>query len=855
MTDPSLTLSHPLRRFGRRSPLVVAIIAAVAVLMAQAQGEAITKTAASAKTPTYSQALVLNKDANGSSTTVASKDLNGDGRPDIVSGDSAGKVEVELNLGNGRFGNSRTYSVDGNVTTLVVADVNGDGHPDIVTADDSSGNVAVLLNKGNGTFDAPVFYSTGGKPWGLAVGDVTGDGRPDIVTSDQTTEQISVLAGKGNGTFGTAKTYSNGLTSDYPAPQGLALGDFQGNGRLDVVVADGGTGSAGGTYVTYLANNGHGAFPTADTMEVGDTYQDPAAIVTGDFNGDGHLDYAVDLEGGCFGVGDGDVLIYLGNGHGTFTGGKGIGTDCNYGTVVTDVNGDGIPDLVTAVGNFFAGGSYVEVNIGKGDGTFYPGVITPVDSLASPNGIALAALTGHGGHDVVIPAQNGDISAVFDEHSGGPDLLLGTVRQSNTAVAGAPVQVCHATSGAQPSACRDAGQSSQAGDFAETVSRGDTYGVTAFPPSDSDGLAPRTVGPIKIDQHVTVTAADFTATLPPSGSMLTTAAGNVEQNEVPTINWGEPSTYSTTGCSGGFGDLLVGATNTATGQPETEAFPMPEDPSGSGTYVSHIPALAPLHGDGGVQQFVTCPEATHLAPDGGSPTGGTYVLVTGSGFSGATAVHFGSTRATSYTVLGDDLIDAVAPAGTGSVTVTVTKSGGGTETVGSYGYVGVSSLDMTSGPAAGGTSVTIHGSGFTHVGGVIFGVVPAASFSVVNSTEIQATSPEGVGTVQVQVVNNESVTAPSNNSAFRFSEVRPGRRASSKEPVPTASGSTSRPSTRSAHRAPRRPRMSHPLLAATCDPPTTGTTAVAGWTARSRCKPSRRRVLHLGRCAATSTKP
>jgi hypothetical protein len=755
-----------------RRPFVMAAIAgSVAVIISQQPALAIDRpSTASAAAPTYSQPLTLNQDSAGSSTAVTAKDLNGDGLPDLVNGDSAGNVQVVLNRGGGAFGDPATYPVDGSVGTVVVDDVNGDGHPDIVSADTSSGNVAVLLNKGNGTFNAPHFYSTGGSPFGLAIGDVTGDGKPDIVTSDQGTAQISVLSGKGDGTFTAADKYGNGLAaSDYGQPQGIALGDFRGKGELDVLVADGGTGSAGGTYVTFLPNNGHGVFPTAQTMGVGDTYQDPGSIVTGDFNGDGHLDFAVDLEGGCYGVGDGDVVVFLGDGTGSFNSRNGVGTDCTAGSVVADVNGDGIPDLVTAVGDFFAGGSYVAVNIGKGDGTFYPKVLTALEPSASPSGIARADLTGHGGSDVVIAAQNGDDSAVFDEDSGGPALLLGTVRDNNSAVAGAAIQLCRAAkSSAQPAPCQQARVSSQAGNFAEPVTPGDSYAITAFPPSSLPGLGPRTVGPVNISEHVTVTAADFSATLPPSGSTLTTATGSVQENEVPTINWGEPSTYTTTGCQNGFGDLLVSATNTATGQPETETFPMKESPAGSGTYVAQVPALEPLHGESDAQQFITCPGAGHIFPDGGSPGGGTTVLMTGTGFTGASAVSFGSTPATSYTIEGDDLIAAVAPAGTGQVAVNVTRAGGVKESVGTYAYAGVSSLDTTSGSAAGGTTVTIHGSGFTNVSGVIFGVVPAQSFQVVSPTEVQATSPVGVGTVQVQVVQDRSVTAASTASEFTY---------------------------------------------------------------------------------------
>ena len=147
------------------------------------------------------------------------------------------------------------------------------------------------------------------------------------------------------------------------------------------------------------------------------------------------------------------------------------------------------------------------------------------------------------------------------------------------------------------------------------------------------------------------------------------------------------------------------------------------------------------------------PTVTGLSPTSGSAAGGTLVTITGTGFTGATAVDFGTTAATSVTVVNDTTITADSPAGTGAVDVTVTTPAGtsATSAADQFTYTvaaapTVTGLSPTSGPAAGGTLVTITGTGFTGATAVDFGTTAATSFTVVNDTTITADSPAGTGT-------------------------------------------------------------------------------------------------------------
>ncbi|MBI0313648.1 IPT/TIG domain-containing protein [Streptomyces javensis] len=155
--------------------------------------------------------------------------------------------------------------------------------------------------------------------------------------------------------------------------------------------------------------------------------------------------------------------------------------------------------------------------------------------------------------------------------------------------------------------------------------------------------------------------------------------------------------------------------------------------------------------------YVAAPVVTGVSPQFGPDTGGNSVTVTGSGLALASAVHFGPTLATGFTVISDNQLTATAPPGTGTVVVTVTTPGG-TSTLGPgnpyYTYLGapvIDSLIPDEGSSFGGDSVTINGSNLTYTDSVTFGGVPA-SFSVLSDNLAVATAPaHAAGTVNVQL--------------------------------------------------------------------------------------------------------
>ena len=193
--------------------------------------------------------------------------------------------------------------------------------------------------------------------------------------------------------------------------------------------------------------------------------------------------------------------------------------------------------------------------------------------------------------------------------------------------------------------------------------------------------------------------------------------------------------------------------------------------------------------------YVARPTVTGLNPTTGPATGGTTVTITGTNLTGATAIKFGATNATNFTVNSATSITAIAPAGaTGTIDVTVTTTGGTSATGAGdkYTYVGgptVTSISPSAGPSSGGTAVTINGTLLSSPSAVKFGGTPATTVTPISATKITAVAPPGTGTVDVTVVTiggtsgagaadqytyqqppTASITSPANNQTFAFNQ-------------------------------------------------------------------------------------
>ncbi|MFI4985666.1 MAG: IPT/TIG domain-containing protein [Solirubrobacterales bacterium] len=168
------------------------------------------------------------------------------------------------------------------------------------------------------------------------------------------------------------------------------------------------------------------------------------------------------------------------------------------------------------------------------------------------------------------------------------------------------------------------------------------------------------------------------------------------------------------------------------------------------------------------------PVVTSVSPQIGPAAGGATVTISGNTFTGATAVKFGTAEATSFTVESATSITATAPPGTGTVNVTVTTPAGMSppSAADRYTYQAaptVTILSTKSGPAAGGTIVTITGTEFATASKVAFGQTSAVEFTINSPTSITAVAPAAVGgTVDVSVTNVDGTSASSSKDHFKY---------------------------------------------------------------------------------------
>src|SRR5438046_706978 len=235
---------------------------------------------------------------------------------------------------------------------VAVGDFNADGLQDLAVANHDSNTVSVLLGVGNGDFqEAPQSpIAVGTTPVWIAVGDFNGDGKPDLAVANVNSDTVSVLLGNGDGTFQQPPLI---VPSGGALPNGVVVGDFDGDHKLDLAVANSGNPNLippDPGNVAVLLGNGDRTFQAPQTYAVGHT---PLTVAVGDFDGDRVPDLAVANFGDSDPkVGDpGNVAVLLGNGDGTFQAPQpfAVGTNPQF-VAVGDFNGDRVDDL--AVANF-----------------------------------------------------------------------------------------------------------------------------------------------------------------------------------------------------------------------------------------------------------------------------------------------------------------------------------------------------------------------------------------------------------------------------------------------------------------------------------------------------------------------
>jgi hypothetical protein len=264
--------------------------------------------------------------------SLAAGDFNGDNKTDLVTANqSGGGVSVLLGDGAGNFPSAQKINVANFPYFVAVGEFNSDGKQDLVVTRASSGSIYVLLGDGNGNFGSPAIFSGMEGPRPVAIGDFNGDGKADIAAGNQIgRHDLSILLGNGAGGFGPVTDYP---IESFADPFSLVIDDFNGDTKLDIVVAE-----RGRDRVALLLGNGSGGFLTPTFSSVGDA---PTGLALADFNRDGFRDVAVANSTSS------NVSLLLGNGSGGFSSGGAYFARLPTSVAAGDFNSDGRIDFAT----------------------------------------------------------------------------------------------------------------------------------------------------------------------------------------------------------------------------------------------------------------------------------------------------------------------------------------------------------------------------------------------------------------------------------------------------------------------------------------------------------------------------
>ena len=385
---------------------------------------------------------------------IVTADFNGDGRPDVaVTNQSDNDVSVLYGQGGGGLAGRRDFPTGDHPRGIATGDFDGDGRPDLAVGNQDDGDVSILYGQADAGFDGRQDVPVGRSPEGITTGDLDGDGLLDLAVANSQDDDVSILYGQVGGGFDrhdvtvgndprgiisgdfnsdghadlATPFYGNlgagGVTllhglagggfarQDVPAgvgPEGIAAGDFNGDGRADLAVTN-----MNGHDVSILCGRAGGGFDGPVPREDVSVGMAPSGIVSGEFNGDDRVDLAVanyDHD---------DVSVLYGLPDGGFGNRKDVAVgDRPFCMVTSDLNRDGRADLAVANSSGpYAYTFYVSVLSGQAGGGFTRQNVT---TGPGPQGVAAGDFNGDGRTDLASGNYgDNDVSLLYGQVGGG----------------------------------------------------------------------------------------------------------------------------------------------------------------------------------------------------------------------------------------------------------------------------------------------------------------------------------------------------------------------------------------------------------------------------------------------------
>ena len=614
---------------------------------------------------------------------------------------------------------TKNYSVSIAVPTLSIT-------PTTLTAGGVSAPYSQQLSTSGGTAPYTYVVESGALPPGLTLS-ASGllSGTPSAINTYNFVIKSTDVTG-GNGPYNTSRSYSMVINAQ-PPPTITGVSPASGPTAGGTSVTITGTGFTGVTALKFGANNGVGITVVNSTTI---TATSPAGSA-------GTVNVTVTATGGTSATGAANQFTYIpaptvtsiSPTAGPSAGGTSVtitGTGFTGATAVTfgatAATGFTVNSATQITATAPAGTGTVDVRVTTTGGTSATSAADQYTFVASPTVTSISPTAGPaaGGTTVTITGTgfSGTTAVTFGATAATGFTVNSATQITATAPAGTGTVDVRVTTTGGTSA----------------TSAADQYTFVASPTVTS--ISP-TAGPAAGGTTVTITGTGFSGTT--AVTFGATAATGFTVNSATQITATAPAR------SAGTVDVRVTTVGGTSSTSAADQF-----------------------------TFVAAPAVTSISPTAGPATGGTTVIITGTGFSGTTAVTFGATAASGFTVNSATQITATAPSGVaGTVDVRVTTAGGtsATSAADQYTFVAapaVTSISPTAGPATGGTTVTISGTGFTGATAVTFGATAATGFTINSATQITATAPAGTGTVDVRVTTPGGTSATSAADQFTF---------------------------------------------------------------------------------------